>query len=666
MRWLKFCLIFLIIVIDLKGQSNLVGKTFLYNDTLYLRWLPSNAEGIEKCSKNGYLVKVIDWFEDKEPDSTHFKNSFGITVEPKNINDSFWLLSENNSDKLFLHSVLYGKNKLNQHNKNVYFGLAMLACDMDTSLAKAAGLFHYVIGNKNKAILIQPAEITLRKTIKYLILTTGKLNTLPKIDSLKHVTHNKEIKLIWPETKYKDYYCGYYVERSEDGSEFKRLNTKPHIQIKTNEEKNKTHISFNDTSVYYNKTYYYRIRGLNFFGPIGPLSNTIIAKCIQPIKNPAIIKAATVYQDSLVKISWEIIKSKELETINKIEIYRAEGDDKTYQKISSQSPVLLNEFIDSSAHSTSFYKLCTYNIYGDSSFSHSAMVVLPDIKPPAIPLEFTGDIDSSGNVKLSWRQNIEKDILGYRIFRSNSLNEEQVEVSKEFIKTNYFEDRIELNTLTPDIYYYITAVDLSFNNSPYSDPIRLIRPDTIKPIPIIFTKVVSTDSGIVLNWVNSSSIDIVISLLYRINEDKSEVLINQYKSIDSITQFLDRPDKINKLYRYKMIVKDNSGNINESLSYKCMYVKFFENEIKDFRGKIDIENKLIKLLWQKPNEPIFSFILYKKKNDGPWLTFKTLKSNFTEFNDNELNIGNIYQYRIKAIFENGKESNFSNNVKLEF
>ena len=70
--------------------------------------------------------------------------------------------------------------------------------------------------------------------------------------------------------------------------------------------------------------------------------------------------------------------------------------------------------------------------------------------------------------------------------------------------------------------------------------------------------------------------------------------------------------------------------------------------------------------WDYPEKDLYSFNIYKAKKGEPLKIIKTLKADVSSFYDRDLNIGNEYEYRIKANFISGAESYISDAVVIEF
>ena len=94
-----------------------------------------------------------------------------------------------------------------------------------------------------------------------------------------------------------------------------------------------------------------------------------------------------------------------------------------------------------------------------------------------------GLIDSNSVAKITWTAPNDKDLQGYRVFRSNSLKEEFVEKTTKPDLTTTYLDTLDLNNLTSEVYYFVRAVDQNYNNDENTEPILLLKPDTIPPVP---------------------------------------------------------------------------------------------------------------------------------------------------------------------------------------
>ncbi len=272
-------------------------------------------------------------------------------------------------------------------------------------------------------------------------------------------------------------------------------------------------------------------------------------------------------------------------------------------------------------------------------------------------------------MSLSWAKGLEEDILGYRIFRSNFLNAEFGQQSKTAVADTFFTEQINLKTLSKKIYYKIAAVDLNFNQSELSEAVLLEKPDVMPPVPPLFQSTKSTVDGVKLNWINSSSKDVVKYVLYRKETGKQKwATIAVFHVTDSINSFTDTQIMVNKLYEYIMIAVDKSDN--ESLPCKSVYARKIDNgirpSIENIQAETDRINKQVKLVWDYPNGDVKNYLIYRALNNDRIAYYKIKQADNNKFTDDDVQINTLYKYRIKAIYTDGSESKFSEEIIVRY
>lgn len=653
------------------AQNFIAAKSFVKDNKVYLRCVPSNSSTFNNCKEKGFTIKRIAWEQNTPPDSSNFKSSNNIFyIKPYDKNDTNWIaLIKKKQEAAFLYNILYKQE--NNADMNMAYGLAMLSCDFDIELAKAAGLF-YIDENLPEgkyAYMVLPTENKPNKKIKpAIVIVNSAINDqLQNIDSLKIQTRKKEVKLVWSVVQLKSDYTGYFIERSEDGKNFLQLNKKPHIQIQTQYEKNKKDISFNDTITEYGKIYYYRVRGLGFFGVVGNYSNIVKSKLIKPLDVFPQADSTHLLYDSVLQVNWHMPKNFNLNELKGFDIYRAEKNDGAYKKL-NKNPLSkgTTSFIDYFPNQSNFYKVLAYSTSGDSAYSHPLMGLIPDIHPPKTPIGLKGKVDTTGIVVLTWLPNKEEDLKGYRFFRNNAMDEELVEITKVFLTDTIYRDTITLETLTEEVYYSITAVDMVYNNSPYASPVKLKRPDKIKPVPAQFIEVTHSDTTITTKWICSTSKDAERYELWRSIKNSTFEKIKEWKVTDSLIQFTETHLEYGMYYQYQLKVIDDDGNVSITNSAAHYFDARIRKPIKLINYNVNLEKKNITITWEYPEKELYSFVIYKAKKGEPLKIIKTVKGNVFTFEDAKLNIGNQYEYRIKANFNSGAESFISEAVLVEF
>lgn len=369
--------------------------------------------------------------------------------------------------------------------------------------------------------------------------------------------------------------------------------------------------------------------------------------------------------NSKVKLSWRMDDATENKLPKKYIVVKSSKENGTYTMIYESKNKL--SYTDVSPLPINYYKIGAITFDNDTIYSYSRLATIIDTIPPNPPKGLKATSDSKGNVLVSWDKNTEDDIQGYKIFKANAINEEFVQMNSQFLKSPEFKDKLNLKTLSKKMYYKVVATDNNYNNSLFSTVTEVKRPDTIAPIAPIITVLKMQQNGIVVNWLLSSSDDAKQYVLYHQNsKNKIDVKLKEWFAKDSLKQFIDTLVEFGETYQYKMVITDEEDNMSIS---NIQYMKFetgYRKKMTDIKIDVDRTLREIKLSWQDINNDIEKFIIYRAKKSEPLSIIKTVNGNINNYSDTQLNIGNVYEYRIKAVYKNGVESIISDAVKIEY
>jgi fibronectin type 3 domain-containing protein len=254
----------------------------------------------------------------------------------------------------------------------------------------------------------------------------------------------------------------------------------------------------------------------------------------------------------------------------------------------------------------------------------------------------------------------------YRVFKSNNLKEEFIEITPAVLRDSSFVDLVNTRVLDRKIYYKVIAVDNNFNTSEYSQDLALARPDIISPVPPVFKRAEMKDGKLILEWDNSLSDDVAKLQLIRIEkEDRVSRLIISWgpSAIDST--YTEQALTLGKTYQYKLAVTDSAGNSSEVLSQEVLFETGIRPAVTGIQANVDRDKKLITLNW-KNGSPAIKCLIYRKKNDGAMMLYKTLEGNIESFVDNALSINSIYSYQVQLVFVKGVKSTLSGEVRINY
>jgi hypothetical protein len=263
----------------------------------------------------------------------------------------------------------------------------------------------------------------------------------------------------------------------------------------------------------------------------------------------------------------------------------------------------------------------------------------------------TGKVDSSGIVTIAWKNNTEPDLLGYKVFRANTPDEDFISLGEGIISKNIFLDSINLNTLAQKIYYQVVAIDKRYNSSEYSSVLELSRPDTIRPAPALITRIDVIGGTVKIQFEGSPSGDIKSYELYRSSEhDTIPGFLIRYES--NLPDHFD--DELNDPGNYSYLLKTFDFAGNSSIYGRSVYVQETTQKSVNLRVEQSKNGRSIMLSWKIPEDFHPSkAIIYRGKDTEPVSIYITLEGAVQMFVDNNIEINTSYNYRIKIFSSKG-------------
>jgi uncharacterized protein len=372
---------------------------------------------------------------------------------------------------------------------------------------------------------------------------------------------------------------------------------------------------------------------------------------------------------STCSIKWRV-EPKEEANVFSFQVYRSRFPDSAFVALSEVLAKDKRTYTDKKPTKNNYYKVLTVGEGGDSLWTSPTFIQVPDSIPPAAATMLEAICDSNGVVKITWKHNGEQDLHAFKIYRSNYQHEEFSRVAAiERVDTIYY-DTLSLQTLTEQAYYKILAYDDSYNPSVFSNTIKAKRYDIIPPTFPVFSELRSDATGIHLTWGNSSSEDVIKTILYR--KLKEESTWHEYKTFardtSKYTSYTDTSTYKGQWYVYTLQAFDDDklvSGFSPSLEAKA-YDNGVRPEFKKVSNKIDKRKKINKIKWVYPYSGVEFFQVFRATNDGPLAILKSVEPANFEFYDTELAAGKTYHYRIKAVFKDGGESPLSKDLVVAF
>lgn len=668
---------------DIKPSSsiNVIGR---YTDNaVELIYFPDKSKALYQGLNKGFVIERADFSE--EIDSLKYKIieevfpfdeklwvDLSESISPESKKDvelakDFYDNRNNQSGGQFSFDKGIKEMQAQKFKEDFEYVIFVMNAVKNNKVARALALSYTdktAQGNKEYVYRVSLKETMSDYTVGdgLFLMDTSRDNS--KIERDIYVkTWDKKLTFIWEEN---DMITGAYVERKNNiTGVFELLNKAPVLKSDSTSDRN----SFTDENLTNYTNYEYRFYGFNPFGekqyfgtakgmPIdltGPVDPKIISarndkpneinlKWKMPIVEPD-LKGYIVARSSKNKGNFTVLHSNLLpKTITSY-------TDKTYSK-----------------EKDNYYVVQAIDTTGNISSSSPYFVTLIDSIPPVKPEFVQGKMDSLGIVTLDVKLNKERDLMGYRLFRANGEEHEFSTIyegfhEKDTIYTKaqtVFKDTVATKSLTPYVYYKLKALDYNFNQSVYSDILKVKRPDFIAPQTPVFKNVKVGKKDIELEFVLSPNEDVIDQILYRKTSLK-EPWVKVTSLNNEQTNYTDKELKTGVYYYYSLQAIDDSGN-------KSGYAipvkgKPYDNGVRPPVQNLELktQKEKVTLTWDyKDINKETYFVIYKKNKKGKLTQYKQSIELF--FSEKAI-LNSIYA--VKVFTKDGGESKLSELIEIE-
>ena len=648
-----------------KDEPNLglVAKVNL--DKITLRWMPLNYEVWQKGNRNGYDIyrKTITRNGRKVQEDSLKINKYTLSLLPP----SFWTKFGKENKYAEVSGKLLALKDSSIESQDFALGLTMLMSNMSPNISSAMGL---LFDDKNinqdeeyeYTVQLKNSNFSLKKTV-----LANKLTNLIAPTNL-FAEYSDSIVFIRWQVSDSLLHSAYELERSDDGSiNFYPVNTAPILINQEPDSLGRIFVSKTDKlpKLFYN--YYYRVRAITPFGELSKPSGIVqvfghLEKLPRPIVKQSIVN------NKIVNLTWDFPDSLN-KYISGFKVFRSDKLAGTYKSVNVKGyDRKTRMYVDSFPEFQNYYKIAVMDWVGKETASIEEFAQLEDITPPAKPNLLENRVNKLGVVRLAWKANQEKDLLGYRVFMGYDKKLEFSLMSASLKKDTVYMDTLSLQLLNKNIYYTVVAYDKRLNASIQSDTVLIKRPDIIPPAAPNFTNYIITDSTIRLNWENSPSEDMIRTVLLRKSpEDSVSTTLGKFMAVNDIKTFLDTTAIPKRTYEYRLVVYDE-GELTNREPCKINLALFdqgFKPKIKDIQLSSDTLQKTITFKWKYEHPDLEQFIIYRKKgSDGYLSVFKYLPKNFKSYIEKDVPYDSPYSYAIMATFKDGSETKLTKPVEI--
>lgn len=648
--------------------------------SILLRWAPNTPATWKLANQYGYVVERFTILRDGEiPDQQAAERLTPTPMRPMPLAE--W---EPHSDNRFVaiaascifdstetappsglvnpHEV-YRQYKEKQHR----YSFAMYAADQSILAAELSGLY---LEDKSA----QANEKYLYRVFvdcpDSLAVDTGSVFTgiseyqpLPPPQTPTAKWGNKKVDLSWNILYLGHIYNSYIVEKSMDnGQTFQPISNNALVQL-TDENVSPEYMYRTDSLKDNQITVHYRIRGISAFGETGPASESVSGKGLLPIKSAPVMTDKKVIDNQQVFLQWDY-PQKMNPYISGFRVYQSSTPEGKKRVIFEGTDPEIRSYTDTVPDMTNYYLVSVYNQNTEKVSPLTTYAARVDSFPPAKPKQLKGEIDTTGFVTLTWKPNYDRDLEGYRVYSSNHPDYEFMLVTPAVITDTVFNDSININTLTKNVYYKVRAIDVRQNQSDFSEMLTLQRPDIIPPVAPQIENVIEQRSSIKISWINSMSADVTKHHIYRRTfPDSAFVEIGLIpKNEEESSSFEDSEINNRSKYAYYIRAEDEAGLLSPPSNHGYVNPSAAFREVIKLKKKELIDN--VQLSWEVDAlKQVSRIVIYRSVENGPMRLYGNSESD--EFTDHILSPGKTYQYMIKAVYEDGSSSPMSDRVTVK-
>jgi|GEM_PF-381614 len=280
-----------------------------------------------------------------------------------------------------------------------------------------------------------------------------------------------------------------------------------------------------------------------------------------------------------------------------------------------------------------------------------------DIQPPATPTGLTATgLDEQ--VDLTWTANTEPDLAHYTLYR-NTTNDSTSATALATIaasNTTYTDNSVTNETT---YYYWLTAIDVSDNESPQSTGVQAVPQDTQPPATPTGLSATGRDGQVDLTWTANTESDLTQYTIYR-NTTNDSTSASALATISALNTSYTDNDVINETtYYYWLTATDSSDN--ESVMSDGMQATPADTQppatptgliATGLDGQVDLE-------WTANTESdLAHYTLYRNTtNDASNATvLETISAPNTTYIDNSVTNETTYYYWLTATDQKDNES----------
>lgn len=685
---------------DTRHWYNLYTIGRSYGDSVVLRWAPDEYVPWRLMSPFGYMVVRVAW----EPNNVH-GDTLATNIRPwpkQKFMDTF---AANDTLAAGALQMCYGKAvNLDETETQVgSFGSVMEVYDQQQDLYSYAMMIAEMRPDLAQAMGLGFVDKTVKRGVRYDYIVRPMVGdtlvpirtyvTPIEIDGVyKRPEYSIQIQdsiippntviLSWP----KDNYTYYDIERLKEGEDkWIKINKNPYMSLVPDRETGDEMelVIYSDSEIPVGK-YKYRIRAYDSFGDYTEYCEPIEIEIpdLVPPSAPLMKRIVIDRTEDAIYATIEFRKdSIEPDLKGYLPCYSNKdlfGDAWVPLVKELVPPTDSTVTVNVTGLPTGTITIAAYDIYDNASNSVPLTIRIEDMVPPSAPKNIRTAVSPTGQVIIAWSPNPEPDVMHYEVYTANDTLHTFMQVPGYHRKDTVFMDTISIKVAQPYYYYKIKAVDFSGNESPFSELIRIERPNLTPPQYCRLDSIYRDEKNIYSVWYPSPEPDISYFKVYRRLSGEEKWTMIKRLTPDSIVDnrllIVDNPP-INSTRRYHYAIQSvNRTGVQSQLSLQAAILhaesRLLKTEIT-LQGAYREEDKVAALVWDATNLPddvneVGYYVILRTMEGAEYEeTIRTVSPKEHQYSDKTLPKGKTASYRVRLRTKDGRFSNQSNYVTIK-
>ena len=291
------------------------------------------------------------------------------------------------------------------------------------------------------------------------------------------------------------------------------------------------------------------------------------------------------------------------------------------------------------------YELRASTEFGLSQAALSDIVLTEGGSAPVSPGDFVARLGGNKEAVLTWVDNSD-DENSFYITRHNPDGSAEIVAILPANTTSYKDTKLKTGG---EYSYEIIAVNEFGKSTPvFSNKIKIVE-ITAPKAPANFTATLKDDKTVLLRWEDRSDNEQNF-IITRKNPDGTFEKIATLAA--DTTSFVDKNVSKDGVYQYDIASLNSAGVSKRVLSNS---IKIGGDKIpaapSDFKARA-MDGK-VKLTWQDNSDNENGFYITRNNSDGTLSVIAFVKSDITEYTDEDVQPGSVYSYQILAMNDNG-------------